>query len=151
MRVLIIANQTMGGADLDEAILARMKKDQCEFTLLIPATPLDHFAEAAQNLRASHMTTVDDTDRFYEAARHRLEGALEHLRHLGVNADGDVGSSDPVHAVRDTLAHRQFDEVIVSTLPLGASRWLHQDVPHRIHRKFRLPVTVVTASSSVKD
>ena len=37
-----------------------------------------------------------------------------------------------------------FDEVIISTLPLGVSRWLGLDVPHRVERRFKVPVTTVT-------
>lgn len=52
---------------------------------------------------------------------------------------GVVGDPSPVLAVNDALiaaraAGEPYDEVIVSTLPLGVSRWLHQDVLRRIAR-----------------
>jgi hypothetical protein len=52
---------------------------------------------------------------------------------------------DPVAAVGHCLKAQGYDEIIVSTLPKTVSRWLHQDVPHRIARKYKIPVTTVTA------
>jgi hypothetical protein len=57
---------------------------------------------------------------------------------------GQVGDRDPLRAVEDVLATGKFDEIIVSTLPRRISRWLHQDLPHRLEQKFGLPVTHVT-------
>ncbi|TWF74984.1 hypothetical protein FHX44_11868 [Pseudonocardia hierapolitana] len=52
---------------------------------------------------------------------------------------------DPMRAVEDALGRQEFDEIIVSTLPVRLSRWLHQDLPARLGRKFHLPVTHVAA------
>lgn len=46
------------------------------------------------------------------------------------------------------LAARDFDEVIVSTLPPGASRWLRLDLLHRVERRFDLPVTHVVGEAA---
>ena len=35
------------------------------------------------------------------------------------------------------------NQTLLSTLPAGVSRWLHQDLHHRTHRWFDLPVTTV--------
>jgi hypothetical protein len=40
-------------------------------------------------------------------------------------------------------AGRQFDEIIVATLPQPVSRWLRADLPHQAERRFRLPVTTI--------
>jgi hypothetical protein len=40
-------------------------------------------------------------------------------------ADGAVGDQDRLKAIETTLAQRAFDEIILSTLPPGMSRWLH--------------------------
>ena len=68
---------------------------------------------------------------------------LTWLKRAGVNVDGEVGSSDPMHAVTDVLDRREFDEVVVSTFPPGVSRWLRMDLPNRIRRRSKLPVTHV--------
>ena len=57
-----------------------------------------------------------------------------------------MGSKDPVAAVRDALRDRECDEIILSTLPEGISRWLGQDVPSRLSSAVHVPVVVVTAS-----
>ena len=67
---------------------------------------------------------------------------------MGAEADGEVGDRDPVMAVRDALRGREVDEVIVSTLPKGMSRWLGEDVPSRLRDSVPVPVTVVTQEST---
>lgn len=85
----------------------------------------------------------------YESARiqavHRLSAGIQALSELGASVDGDIGVQDPVKAVGHCLAAGTYEEIIVSTLPKTVSRWLLQDVPHRIQRKFKIPVTTVTA------
>ena len=93
--------------------------------------------------------TIQASSPTYEAARveavHRLGAGLQALSDLGATVDGDVGVQNPVEAVGHCLKLQAYDEIIVSTLPKTVSRWLHQDVPHRIRRKFEIPVAVVTA------
>jgi hypothetical protein len=54
-----------------------------------------------------------------------------------------VGDPSPVEAIRDALRDREFDGIILSTLPPGISRWLRQDLPSRVEKEFDLPVTHV--------
>ncbi len=65
----------------------------------------------------------------------------------GSHVQGIVGATDPYEAVRQTLEHERYDEVIISTLPERVSRWLHLDLAHRIER-FGVPVSVVTADQA---
>jgi hypothetical protein len=60
---------------------------------------------------------------------------------------GEVGCADPVAAAQDAIRAVAVDEVILSTLPSGVSRWLGQDVPARLRRAVSVPVTVVTAQN----
>jgi hypothetical protein len=80
-------------------------------------------------------------------ARDRLRGGLGWLHHLGATAEGEIGDGNPIRAIRASLKRegRQFDEIIISTLPSRVSRWLRMDVPQRVKREFGLPVTVLTA------
>ena len=57
---------------------------------------------------------------------------MARLKEAGVEAEGTVGDSDPICAVQETWDPGRYDEVIVSTLPVGASRWMQIDVPHRV-------------------
>ena len=78
-------------------------------------------------------------------AQAKLDAALRKLTAAGVHANGTVGDPDPVRAVEEATATREFDEIIVSTLPARVSRWLHQDLPGRLEHKFHVPVTHVPA------
>jgi GABA permease len=78
-------------------------------------------------------------------AQSRLNQALSQLRAEGLDARGDLGDSEPLTAIGDALAGGQFDEIIISTLPSGLSRWLGMDLPTRAERKFKLPVTTITS------
>ena len=73
---------------------------------------------------------------------------MQRLREIGATADGAVGDPDPMRAIENTLAERQFDEILLSTLPPGLSRWLAWDLPHRIRRRTNVPLTVITGSKT---
>ena len=66
-------------------------------------------------------------------------------RGLAWAADMKAGDPDPVAAVGDALRSHEYDEVIVSTLPRGISRWLRLSLPHRLRRMTDVPVLHVTA------
>jgi hypothetical protein len=131
-RCLIVANQTLMSAQLREEVLRRRDAGEYEFHLVVPATH-------------AHGTALWTEGKALAHARDALEGALGHFRADGVDATGEVGDSDPVLAVHDVITRRRVDEIIVSTLPPGVSKWLKRDLPHRLERRFRLPVTHVAA------
>jgi hypothetical protein len=83
-------------------------------------------------------------ERSHEQAQQRLEYGLERFRRIGAVVNGDVAGSNALDAIGDAVHRRQFDEIIISTLPRRISRWLHQDLPHRAKRKFGVPITVIT-------
>ena len=78
-------------------------------------------------------------------AQAKLDAALKQLASAGAIAGGEVCDADPMRAVEQAVASREFDEIIVSTLPARLSRWLRQDLPARLGRKFHLPITHVAA------
>lgn len=132
-RYLVVANRTLLGQHLLERIDECTAAGDCQFHLLVPASPPDD-------------SLVFTEGRARASAEERLREALAVLRDRGVEVSGEVGDRDPVNAVRDVLLHdRDFDEVILSTLPSGPSKWLRQDVPHRLSRAVDIPVTHVTA------
>jgi GABA permease len=145
--VLVVANQTLGGDHLADAIRSRMSGEPTRFSLVVPATHRTHIvvalAEAFAVQGGMHPptpTSDDDVD-----AQNRLEAGLAWIRALGADADGLVGEHDPVRAVRDFLAEQACAEIIVSTLPHGMSNWLYHNLPHRLEHGTGLPVTVITA------
>jgi len=131
-RYLIVANQTLVADQLTEKVRQLCAEGPCTFHLVVPATHAkDH---------ASHTEGHDRA-----LAEQRLQEALERFRALGADVAGEVGDTSPFLAVRDCLlADGSYDGIILSTLPIGVSRWLKQDLVHRLERTFELPVTHIT-------
>ncbi len=128
---LVVGNQTLDSPELAEAIRERIAREPATFHLVVPATPI------------SRLLTWDE-DEARELATERLNDALERLKAMDVEASGEIGVPDPIQATRDALRERDVDEVILSTLPPGVSRWLGQDVPTRLKESIEDPVVVVT-------
>ncbi len=128
-RVMIVANQTAGGKHLSDLVRKKMARGECRFTLLVPASaPNESFW----------------TDQEAEALAHRrLEQALKRLGEFKVDVKGVVGDGNVILAINDLMLRESFDEIILSTLPPGISRWIKQDLPHRVSRRFAIPVTHV--------
>jgi hypothetical protein len=134
-RCLIVANQTLGGPHLAAEILAREARGEYEFHVLVPATH-------------AHGSSLWTEGQAIAHARVALAEALERLRDDGIDATGEVGDENPVLAVGDVFNRGTVDEIIVSTLPPGASKWLKRDLPHRLARRFGVPVTHVVATEA---
>jgi hypothetical protein len=124
-RILVAANVTADSPELIAALTERAASARCSFTLLVPAPA---------GGRAGR-----------EAAELRLEAALTAMRAAGLDVEGRVGDQDAIAAVHDAWDPTQYDEVIVSTLPTGTSRWLQVDLPHRIERLTSVRVTHVVS------
>lgn len=129
---LIVANQTLSSPTLMAAVKERAVEGDAHFHVVVPATPI------------THALTWDEKEA-EAAAAERLTAVLGRLQAMGADAAGEVGCADPVAATQDALRAREADEIILSTLPSGVSRWLGQDVPARLRRAVSVPVTVVTA------
>jgi hypothetical protein len=149
-RYLVVANQTLGGDALIQAVRERMLQEPCEFWVLVPATKPAHFASGHPIRMAGDpfdTGTIDSgfrDDAGESLAQQRLDSELQRLHEAGAEADGEVGDSDPYKAVSHTLADKQFDEIILSTLPHTGSRWLRQNLPAKL-KKLGLPVTHIVA------
>jgi nucleotide-binding universal stress UspA family protein len=147
-RYLIVANQTLAADELSKAVADRLAAGPAEFWVLVPATQMTDLASPAilPGMGGVPVPVPASVEESENLARSRLKAALERLRSAGVTVDGEVGDPDPFQAIEHTLATRQFDEIVVSTLPARLSRWLHQDLPSRVERKFHVPVTHVGAA-----
>jgi hypothetical protein len=156
-RCLIVANQTLGGPDLDRSIRERIAGGTDEFHVVVPMTAVHHEmgwsggflyaegipVEAIEAAARQHEADVDESRR---RAQDRLGQMLERIRSAGGHAEGEVGTSDPVDATRAVLERGDdVDEIIVSTLPSTLSRWLRLDVPSRVTRLSDVPVTTIEA------
>jgi nucleotide-binding universal stress UspA family protein len=149
-RYLIVANQTLGGSALDHELRARLDRGPCTFHIVIPmiAPELETVAWGAAEIGfVVPMPDADAVDQARRRSEHRLEAITGRIEALGGTVTGEVGDTDPVEAVRGVLSRERFDEVIVSTLPAGLSRWLRMDLPSRLGRLTDVPLTVVEAES----
>jgi hypothetical protein len=143
-RYLIIANQTLAERELTEEIRQRLEAGPSSFYVLVPNTRAgDLAARVARSAPIAPAATLTTDEQATAHAQHRLGQLLRDLRDLDAEADGDLGDADPIKAVGELLERRQFDEIILSTLPQPVSRWLGMDLPHRLQRRFGLPVTTI--------
>jgi hypothetical protein len=135
-RVLVVANRTAESPELLEALRTRTMQGPCEFTLLVPSTA--HGISWAADMHAGGE----------EAEEHRA-AFLAELREEGLNVgEAKVGDPDPLAAIQDECNFGDYDELIVSTLPLHVSKWLHVDLPRKAKAATGLPVTHVVGSGS---
>jgi hypothetical protein len=153
---LVVANQTLGGAELKAEIRKRLQGGPSSFFVVVPVAPPHDYPAIAQTsgqgggslpmvAAATGPAAVVSDVEAAAVAQHRLGELVDELRHLGAEADGELGHHDPLVAVDSVLAGRSFDEIVLSTLPQPVSKWLRMDLPHRLHRHTKLPVTTVTA------
>jgi hypothetical protein len=121
--VLVIANETVAGQTLIEALKSRAAVEQTRVTVVAPI-----------NEPREGYVVYEDTRR--AAAGRRLDRTLQLLREAGVPASGLVVDTDPVNATRDAIAQAEpaIDSVIVSTHPEERSGWLQRNVPERVQR-----------------
>ncbi len=113
--VLVVANVTATADELMAALRERTERGACRFELVIPAGGPEGKAQ--------------------------LEAALEKMRASGLeHVSGSVGDRDPVVAAMEAFDPMKFDEIVVSTLPSGSSRWLGLDLPRRLGKLTSVPV-----------
>ena len=138
-RILVVAHKTLGGQPLLEEVGRRMKGGDCRVHLVVPVNhPRGAFTEASMHHEAEAV----------------LEEGLRRFRSLdaagAIDITGEIGDANPIYAA-EVVRNRgeQFDEVVVSTLPRGTSRWLLRDVPKKMGRVF--PDAAVTHVVAVAE
>jgi len=122
--VLVLANQTILGRPLLDAIRVRAEASPADFTLLIPADAV--------------------------GAERRLKSICSLMADAGIEATGHLGDPDPVVAAENAIHDENPDEIIVSTFPEQTSGWLRRGVIGRI-KGFGLPVTHVIVTPQEAD
>jgi hypothetical protein len=130
--ILVVANQTIGGANLLDLVRERAREPETSFTLVVPMTK-----------PKSGYVIYDDVVR--DAAQVRLDLALSYLRGEDIVASGELGDEDPYTATLDAIGEYQPDEVVISTFPQASSGWLRRDLIERIQDSTGVPVTHVVS------
>jgi hypothetical protein len=130
-RVLVIANETVGGPELLAELKRHARGRKTEVLVVTPAlnSPLKHW--------------VSDEDGARAAAAERLGASLDAMRAAGMTATGEIGDSDPVQAIDDALRTFAPDEIVISTHPEGRSNWLERGVVDHARERFDVPLTHV--------
>jgi hypothetical protein len=130
-RILVVANETVGGHTLRSAILEKSLDVREEVLVVTPAlnSPIRHW--------------VSDDDGARASAQQRLDESLAQLAAAGVEAKGQIGDGDPLQAMEDALRTFGADEIIISTHPVGRSNWLERDVVEKARERFAVPITHV--------
>jgi len=126
-RILVVANETVGGTTLIEAV--RLHTDEREATVHVICP---------QNQPKHGYVIYDGTVR--EAAENRLRLTLAQLDEIGVKATGEVMDPDPYSAIMDAVGEQDYDEILISTHPETRSGWLRQDLITRVAQATRRPV-----------
>jgi GABA permease len=130
-RVLVVANETVGGQELLSAISTLALTQQTEFLVVCPA------------LNSRLKTFTSDEDPAREAAQQRLDETLARLASVGIEARGEVGDGDPLVAVDDAVRTFGPNEIVLSTHPPGRSNWLERGVVESVRAHYDVPVTHV--------
>jgi hypothetical protein len=127
-RVLVVANETVAGRRLHDAVRRATLGRPSRVLVVSPAlnSPLRHF--------------VSDEGQARQAAQKRLNHSLHALADAGIEARGEVGDADPLQAIEDALRTFGADEIIISTHPEGRSNWLEKGVVSGAQRRFTVPI-----------
>jgi len=125
--ILVVANRTLGGGKLLEAVRDRAAAGDARFRLVVP-----------QSQPSAGLVIYDEAVR--ESAQVRVDLALSAVAAEGIAGSGEVGDPDPFLATMDAVAEHRPDEIIVSTHPATHSGWLRRDLIERIENASGLPV-----------
>jgi len=130
-RILVVANETVGGPELRSEIQERAGGRRTRVLVVCPAlnSPLRHWAS--------------DEDDARHAAQERLDRSLESMRAAGIDAEGQIGDGDPLQAIEDAIRTFRPDELIISTHPPGRSHWLERGVVDGARERYEIRLTHV--------
>jgi GABA permease len=134
-RLLVIANETIEGQALHDAVRQRASARRTEVLVVAPAL----------NSRLRHWMSDEDAAR--RAAEDRLIGCLQRLERGGVHAQGWVGDADPLRAIDDALIVFSARELIVATHPEERSNWLAHNLVERARERYDVPVVHVVVDT----
>jgi hypothetical protein len=153
-RLLVVANETVVGKPLIDAVKARADKGPVEVHVICP-----------QNMPRAGWVQYGEEARW--AAENRLKATLARLQEAGIQATGAIEDPDPYTAIMDELGRADYDEIIVSTHPETRSGWLRRDLIQRVKQATRRPIehvvvddpddsdrgkeTLVVANQTVED
>jgi GABA permease len=138
-RVLVLANQTVGAAELISELRRIDSLGKATYFVTVPASPIE------TGMAATH-GAVSVWDATVEAAQERLDRTMAILHEHNLDATGELGDFRPLHALANAVQEFRPDQIVVATLPESESIWQRFDVVDRA-RTYGIPVTHVEAFS----
>ncbi|MDQ6841400.1 MAG: hypothetical protein M3025_03115 [Actinomycetota bacterium] len=130
--VLVVANETLGGKSLVDAVRKRAEAGDVRFVICVPQS----------KPKAGFVIYADSV---FDAAQARIDLAVQFLQSEGIQAIGEVGDPDPYTATIDAVFEHRPDEIIISTYPETRSGWLRRDLIDRVRDASGLPVEHIVA------
>ena len=131
-KILVVANETVGGRALIDAVHRHAEEAHEE------GRPFSVTVICPQNNPKHGMVSYKDSLR--TAAENRLQTTIEHLREVGILAEGEVMDPDPFAAIMDAIDHYGADQIIISTHPETRSGWMRRHLVDRVAEETGLPV-----------
>lgn len=125
--ILVVANRTLGGEKLLDAIRSHAASGEVRFRLVVP-----------QSKPRAGLVIYDEAVR--ESAQVRVDLAISTMANEGIEATGEIGDADPFAATIDAIAEHRPERIILSTHPATHSGWLRRDLVERIENTTGLPV-----------
>jgi hypothetical protein len=125
--ILVVANRTVCGQRLLDAMVALAEEQETSFHFVVPATR-----------PSSGLISYDDAVRHSAQARVDLAAAM--FAEAGLQARGEVGDPDPFSAIMDALHDTRPERIIISTHPATHSGWLRRDLIERVRAATGRPV-----------
>jgi hypothetical protein len=125
-RVLVVANQTLGGEELHSELLGRAPRPELRIVAPILISRM-HYA-------------MSDIDTELVLANRRLEETLNWARQAGFDVSGSVCSDGPLVAIEDQLRNFAADEIVISTHPPERSNWLEAGVVEKARADLDMPI-----------
>jgi hypothetical protein len=138
-RILVVANETVGGEELLSAISTLALSHKSRFFVVCPA------------LNSRLRTYTSDEDPAREAARLRLDETLARLAAVGIDASGEIGDGDPLVAIDDAVRTFGPAEIVISTHPPGRSNWLERGVVDAVRARYHVDVTHVVVDLAARE
>ena len=138
-RALVVVNEQVAGEELRDALLTHLSADVSEVFVVAPAL-------ADSGLKH----TMGDIDDAIEPARDRLRCTLEQLRDAGINADGEVGDSDPIQAISDEIIKFDPEQILVVAHRDEEGAFAEKGLLEQAERDFDLPVTELVVSHAAE-
>jgi hypothetical protein len=130
--VLVVANETLGGKSLLDAVRKRAEAGDVRFVICVPQS----------KPKAGFVIYADSV---FDASQARIDLAVQFLQSEGIQAIGEVGDPDPYTATIDAVFEHRPDEIIISTYPETRSGWLRRDLIDRVRDASGLPVEHIVA------